>query len=756
MRKIFALLALLSLQNLAKAQTFYDEGTIQNIEITFAQSNWDALLDAEKNGSQNYIMATSISINGTVFDSIGVKYKGNSTYNANQTKNPFHIELDTYKDHIYENYTDIKLSNVAKDPSFIREVLGYKLLRNYMDAPLSNYANVYVNGTLIGLYANSESISKKFVDSRFGSKKNAFVKCNPPAGAGPGVSDLPYLTYSGTDSTIAHYADAYEIKSDFGWEELINLCDSLGNNITDIEDILDVDRALWMLAFNNIAVNLDSYIGGFAQNYYLYRDDYGRFMPVVWDLNESFGTFSSTGSGNLNSTAAKQQMDILLHENDATYPLVSMLMSVPTYKKAYLAHCKTFLTENFTNNGVYYTEGQALQTTIDAAVQADANKFYTYNNFTSNITTDITSGGGQSTPGITNLMNGRYSHLMSQSEFTATEPTISNLVVSNATPNLGETIDFTANVINENVVYLRFRTETMAPFTEVEMFDDGLHNDGAAGDDVFGADAVMTGAWMEYYFYAENADIGKFSPTNAEHEFYTLNMNTTLTAEDLVINEFMASNDAIQADQDGEFDDWIEIFNKSNVIVDISGYGLSDDITKLNEFSFPAGTIIGANDYIVVWADKDLLQAGYHADFKLSSLGESIYLTNAAVNIIDSVAFGSQYTDVSHGRLPNGTGSFYNLNPTFGAENSEINYTGIPNVDNDISFRVYPNPTSKSFYVELDQFQSQEIQVAIYDFNGRLMYSNSISKSVSINTTQWSSGVYLVQVDSKTTKLIVE
>ena len=94
-----------------RAQSFYDMGTVQTIEITFAQSNWDALLDAEKAGNDGYIMAHSVSINGVVFDSVGVKYKGNSTYNANRAKNPFHIELDTYKDHIYEAYTDIKLSN---------------------------------------------------------------------------------------------------------------------------------------------------------------------------------------------------------------------------------------------------------------------------------------------------------------------------------------------------------------------------------------------------------------------------------------------------------------------------------------------------------------------------------------------------------------------------------------------------------------------------------------------------------------------
>ena len=135
---------------LSFGQTFYDENTIQDIRIVFSQTNWDALLDAAE-PTDAYVQATSITINGTVINNVGVKYKGNSTYSASQVKNPFHIELDTYKDHIYQGYTDIKLSNIAKDPSFVREVLSYSILRKYMHAPLSNYANVYVNGSLMGL-----------------------------------------------------------------------------------------------------------------------------------------------------------------------------------------------------------------------------------------------------------------------------------------------------------------------------------------------------------------------------------------------------------------------------------------------------------------------------------------------------------------------------------------------------------------------------------------------------------------------------
>lgn len=732
------------------AQSFYDEGTVQKIEIVFAESNWDALLDAEKAGDENYIMAQSVTINGVLFDSVGVKYKGNSTYKANYNKNPLHIELDTYKEHEYDGYTDIKLSNVAKDPSFIREVLSYKILRQYMDAPLSNYANVYINGALIGVYSNSESISKKFVNKRFGSKTNTFVKCNPPAGAGQGSTDYPNLVYKGTDSAL--YYAAYELKSDFGWNELISLCDNLKNNIIDIEKILDVDRALWMLAFDNTLVNLDSYIGGFAQNYYLYRDDFGRFLPVVWDLNESFGTFSNTGSGNLNTTTSKQQMSHLLHASDANFPLISQLLSVPTYKKMYLAHCKTFLTENFTNDGSYYTQGKAFQTTVDASVNADPNKFYSYANFTSNLTSDISSGGGpggSSTPGVTNLMNGRYTYLMGLSDFSATEPTITKPTVSNSSPVIGENLTFTTKVENASEVFLKYRGKIHAPFEKMQMYDDGLHDDGAAGDKVYGAQLSISTAIMEYYYYAQNSTIGKFSPTNAEHEYYNL-MAGAAVVGDIVINEFMASNDTTQADQDGQYDDWIELYNKGVASVDISRYRLTDNKNKFNQFAFPAGTTIAPGQYLIVWADGNLTQSGYHADFKLSASGETLYLADSNLNILDSIEFPAQTTDVSYGRFPNGTGNFSSMPATFSKINKQ--FTTSTKVIKEITFNIYPNPAQAQFTIDLKTDASTYL-VGIYNMHGKLIFSSKISNTLNINTQTWSPGMYVVKVGSKYSKL---
>lgn len=754
MKYLYFSFALL-MATITTAQDFYDLGTIQTIEIVFEQSNWDQLLDAEKAGADGYIMAQSVTLNGTAFDSVGVKYKGNSTYSPNQTKNPFHIELDTYKDHQYESYTDIKLSNVAKDPSFLREVLSYQVLRQYMDAPLSNYANVYVNGTLIGLYSNSEAISKKFVNKYFGSKTNTFVKCNPPAGAGPQSNDFPNLEYLGQDSS--NYYDAYELKSDEGWDELIHLCDTLENNIADIEQILDVDRALWMLAFDNILVNLDSYIGGFTQNYYLYRDHNGRFIPIVWDLNESFGRFAMTGSGNLNNTTSKQQMSHLLHQNDSGFPLIQQLLSVPMYKRMYIAHCKTILLENFDNNS-YHEAGEAHQATIDAAVQADVNKFFSYNNFISNLDNDINSGGGPgggSTPGIANLMNGRSAYLLAQSDFTQTAPSINNIAASNDMPIIGETITVLAEISDENAAYLGYRSELNAPFTRVQMFDDGMHNDDAANDGIYGVDIQINAAFVQYYIYAENDNAGLFSPQRAEHEYHNLTATTTTTTGGgLVINEFMASNDATIADQDGEFDDWIELYNNTTESIDLEGYFLSDDVNDLMKWTFPAGTSIDGSGYITIWADNDEEQDGLHASFKLSAAAETVFLVDASGVVIDEVSYIDQSADISFGRFPNGTGDFQTMSATFNAENMGITSTFSPNSVS-IDFRISPNPTDHSFYLEINEEKIEDRTVLIYDLNGRIVHQSIVNQSSWINVADWVSGVYIVRIENDYIKLVV-
>ena len=160
----------------------------------------------------------------------------------------------------------------------IREPLAYSILSNYMDCPKANFAKLFINGNYIGIYSNAESINKDFCSNHFYSSKNTLLKCNPIGNPGPTTkSNLKYI--NGADSS--GYINYYELKSDYGWNDLVDLCDSVTNNPSSFANVMDVDRILWMLAFNNSLVNLDSYSGVFAQNYYLYKDNTNHYNTTI-------------------------------------------------------------------------------------------------------------------------------------------------------------------------------------------------------------------------------------------------------------------------------------------------------------------------------------------------------------------------------------------------------------------------------------------------------------------------------------------
>lgn len=500
-----------------KAQTsFYDIDTIQQIEIWFNEPNWDYMMDTAKVGAEGYAMAAWVRINGVQFDSVGVKYKGNSSYDSSELKNPLHINLKKFKTQKYQGISEIKLSNCYQDPSMIREPLAYAILANYMHCPRSNFAQVYINGTLVGLYSNDEDIDKPFLKDHFfnyASSENVFFKCSH---ASPSPLTKCNLKYLGSDSSL--YQSLYELESNYGWNDLVKLCDTVTNYPARIGYYLDMDRVIWMLAFNNVLVNMDSYSGLFAQNYYLYKDNTNVFNPVMWDLNMAFGGFPFAGSqgggtGSLTVTGM-QQLSTSLHGSDADWPLIGAVMSDPMYQRMYMAHVRTITNEMFAGNA-YQTLATQMQGIVDTAVQSDPNKGFTYAQFQNGLTAN-TPVGSYTVPGISNLMAARVSYLQGTTEFNLTAPLIST-PVSSVSGNAGT---FTAQVTGSLKVYLGYRFDTTGHFTRIEMFDDGNHEDGAAGDNNYGISIGMDSTYGQYYIYAEDADAGMFSPQRAEHEYY--------------------------------------------------------------------------------------------------------------------------------------------------------------------------------------------------------------------------------------------
>lgn len=135
--------------------------------------------------------------------------------------------------------------------------------------------------------------------------------------------------------------------------------------------------------------------------------------------------------------------------------------------------------------------------------------------------------------------------------------------------------------------------------------------------------------------------------------------------QEVVINELMARNTTTISDEYDEFDDWIELYNNSIYGIDLSGYYLSDNLSFPTKWQFPEGTTIGAQGFLIVWADDDTHQEGLHASFKLSAEGEELVLLNRKKDVVDYVKFGAQSLELSYSRIPNGTGGFSWQHPTF-------------------------------------------------------------------------------------------
>jgi hypothetical protein len=140
--------------------------------------------------------------------------------------------------------------------------------------------------------------------------------------------------------------------------------------------------------------------------------------------------------------------------------------------------------------------------------------------------------------------------------------------------------------------------------------------------------------------------------------------------KDIAINELMPVNSTVVADQNGEYDDWIELYNISSGSIDISGYYLTDKKSKISKWQIPPGTSIPGNGYLIIWADKDTTQVGLHANFKLSSLGENILFSKPDQTLVDKVTYPGQTLELSYSRNPNGTGPFKWQSPTFNRSNN--------------------------------------------------------------------------------------
>ncbi len=735
------------------SQDLYAPDQITTVEITFQENNWDDILDNFYAAGDDERLLATVEINGTEFDSVGIRYRGGSSYNASNAKNPLNIKLDHVKNQDYQGYDVLKLGNGAKDPSWLREVLTFEIARHYMEAPLANYAAVYVNGSFLGLYNNVESINSKFFEERFLSNNdNPRFEANPSYPFDEPPTTPPFGCTLGQGASLEYlgqgilcYLEHYEISSPTGWEALRDMTALLKNEPQNAKNLLDLDRFIWYSALNSLLANLDSYLGAGAKNFMVGQADNGHWVIAPDGMNESFGRFPWTEIPEPGDPQPAlgfyTDLDPFLGENDNHKPLLKAIFNQPTWKRMYVAHLRTMIDEMF-SSGWFETRAGQLQNLISDEVLSDDNHFYTHGQFLENYNATVVDNyTGQDAYGLYPLMDGRIQYLLGLPEFQAAPPTISGVANDPVSPTPGASVTITAAVENASTVWLGHRSNLKEVFTLSSMFDDGLHNDGAAGDGVFGASVTADVAGLQYYIYAENNGAGMFSPQRAEYEFYNLN-----TFADVVINEIMASNQATIADQNGEYDDWAEFYNNTNSAINLSGWYFSDDPLTPNKWQFPNGVSLDPGSYLTVWVDDDEDQAGLHASFNLSANGETLVLSKPDLSVVDQVVFGAQDEDVSYARCPNGIGSFVKLQPTFGANNDMACATGTDETYKN-SVKIFPNPANGQVTIQAPGLSQH--QVVVYSMLGQALLQQEFLGETTIGTAALSPGIYFVNINGK-------
>lgn len=489
---------------------------IPEMRLTIRQSNWSQVLDSMKLYGEGMIIGTA-EIDGIKYPNVGIRYRGQTSYVYEGEKNPYQIELNyIHPDQHHQGHKSFTLSNALRDPSYLREYLGFSIARKYMPAPEANFIRLFVNNDYAGIYINIEPIDANFLERRMSGSWTTLFKCSPDTD----IDKAPENCKQNTFGSLEYEEDAncylynYRLKEGDGWQDLIELCRILDQDPGSIESVLDVDATLWMHAFNNLTANLSSYSGQHSHNYYLLRDIHGRFSPVIWDLNLAFGSFKNTGQGSDLSIDEMIDLDPFLHEENGTKPLIRQLLANEFYRKIYVSHMRQLMHEQFRRDS-FRKQCEEVMNRIKPAVSQEKNGYYTLEDFTESL--DRTVGTRSKIPGLAQFMEDRVNFLKRQDAFTVVEPEVLSVdVLKRKAKESAQVNSFTISVIAGKLpkrVHLYYRFAEDQPFTSVLMEpkpDDKLGNGEARF--VSKIKPANGDQRLQYYILAENTAAVTFYP----------------------------------------------------------------------------------------------------------------------------------------------------------------------------------------------------------------------------------------------------
>jgi hypothetical protein len=573
----------------------------------------------------------SQSITDTV-NNIGLRLRGNTSLTA--AKKSFKISFNTFDaGGDWQGMEKMNLLATVNDPSLMRSKLSHDLYRKYgVAAARTSYTRLYINNEYRGLYLNVEQIDEQMASTYFDNQGDGnLYKCTYPA-------DLDYISNNPDDYKFALWGTRhYELKTNEyidDYSDLSTFISVLNNtpaaNLScALAQKFHVSEYLKIAAIDVLLGNWDNHIF-LKNNFYLYHDQLtDRFRFIPYDLDNTLG-IDWIGIDWANRSLYNWSMD------GEDRPLYTRLMENVAYRDLFSKHVEV-LCDHYFHPDTLAAQIEHWQDLIAPHIEADPYYPIDFGYDMPDFYNAPTESCCNHVPfGILTYVEARRASALEQLE--------SYEQVTDA--------QWITQRIDTNVVSLR--TQIEGPVNSVQAnysWDGVVYSSGtmtAAGNN-FAYEGPLFNTSQDKLHY--RAILNGTSAFPCTPDFHWM----TRSEMGVRINEVCASTQSILADNAGEYNDWVELYNTTSSSISLANCFLTDDPTNWNRWQLP-DTLLPANGFLVLWLDDDMEQGRHHANFKLSASEELLMyrIEEGKPRIVDRAGEFSPVSDQTWALQPDG------------------------------------------------------------------------------------------------------
>ena len=677
----------------------YDDSEIAVIQITLDPEDLQWMYE---NVQSDSLHPAAIHFQNTqideIVDSVGFRLRGNTSRVS--AKKSFKIDFNHFfPGRDFFGLEKLNLNGEHNDPSIVRSKICWDLFQDIgMTASRAAHAEVYINDEYYGLYISVEHIDDSFLSRNYENDNGNLWKCLWPAD----------LSYRGENPENYHpyYDDKrpYELKTnkdEYDFSKLARLIRIIHFSPDSLELVLNIKETIQYFAMNILTGSWDDY-RFLKNNYYLYHnpsDDLIHWIPYDYDNTFSIDWFDIDWS-------AIDPYEYAVIDNDGR-PLTDYMFDQTRYQNL-LTHFIEFYSAMVFSPDSLELMLDILQQSLIPSAEDDLYRTYDYG-FDMNDFIDSygdTYENQHVKQGIMEFINTRLSALGSQLSYGGTEPIIYDAIVTPGPVLTTEMIALNTAVFGpggvDDVIYHYKKDDQTdwlttalnpAPDTMSRRVED--HDRWQAGTQI-----TEPGLYQWYLTAIYDGEVDRYPV----YGYRRIQVAEPWGGTEVQINELLAKNVLTNADESGEYDDWLELSSTAAGTIDLSGHYLTDKTDNLTKWQFPdSGMTLNPGEHLLVWCDEDQEQGELHTNFKLSSGGEFLAIVAPdAHTIIDSLTFPAQSDDVSYGRIGSVPDTWAYMEPTPGSANQALEIDPSPVVSGKFHLqKVFPNPFNPRLHINI-------------------------------------------------------